>query len=49
MATSTASLIAMPSVPGQLGSLARIARPASVSSLGLAVTEAPNICITVRR
>ena len=40
-ATSTASLMAMPSEPGVSGCAARIARPDSVSMLGLAVTLAP--------
>jgi hypothetical protein len=37
-ASSTASLIAMPSEPGELGSCSRIFLPACVSGLGLATT-----------
>jgi hypothetical protein len=40
-ATSTASLIAMPSEPGCCGSFSRIARPLWVSGLGLAWQVAP--------
>lgn len=39
--TSTASLMAMPSDPGLSGSLARMARPLSVSGDGLGCTDAP--------
>ena len=49
IAASTASLMAMPSDPAESGSLASIAFPASVSSLGLGVTSAPQTCIMERR
>ncbi len=48
-ASSTASLIAMPRLPGLSGVAARIARPAFVVSLGLATTFAPYSCIIERR
>ena len=48
-ATSTASLIASPSEPGESGSLASIARPASVRSEGLGCTVPPNVSIMILR
>ncbi len=48
-AASTASEMAIPSDPGELGSCSRIARPACVLSDGLGVTEAPKVCIRLRR
>jgi hypothetical protein len=48
-ASSTASLMAMPSEPGLSGSAARMARPACVWSLGLDTQVAPHACIIRRR
>ena len=48
-ASSTASLIAMPSEPGEFGSCPRIFLPAWVSGLGLATTWAPQVSIMIRR
>jgi len=48
-AASTASLMAIPRLPGQFGSAARIWRPALVSWEGLGVTSAPHIRIIERR
>jgi len=48
-AASTASLMAIPRLPGELGSKASICRPAWVSSDGLGVTSAPHIRIMERR
>ena len=48
-ATSTASLIAMPSEPGESGCAARIARPAAVRSDGLGWMVPPNVSIIIRR
>jgi hypothetical protein len=48
-ATSTASLMAIPSDPGESGCFARIARPASVSSEGLGWIVPPNVSIIIRR
>ena len=48
-ATSTASLIAMPSDPVESGCSARIARPASVRSEGLGWTVPPKVSIIIRR
>jgi hypothetical protein len=48
-ATSQASEMAMPNEPLQSGSWARMARPDSVSSLGLAGTLAPNMRMIERR
>ncbi len=48
-AISTASEMAMPSEPLESGCSARIARPTSVSMLGLAVTDAPKTSINARR
>jgi hypothetical protein len=48
-AASTASLIAMPRLPGESGSSARIFAPADVARDGLACTVAPQVSIIVRR
>ena len=48
-ATSTASLIAIPSDPGESGCSARMVRPAWVSSDGLGCTVPPKISIMTRR
>jgi hypothetical protein len=48
-ASSTASEIAIPRLPGESGCSARIARPAFVSSDGLATTSAPQVWIIERR
>jgi len=48
-AASTASLIAMPRLPGESGSAARIFAPAVVARDGLACTVAPQVSIMVRR
>ena len=48
-ASSTASEIAMPRLPGLFGSFASTARPACVSSEGLAKTSAPQVFIMERR
>jgi hypothetical protein len=48
-ASSTASLIAMPRLPGELGSCSRIFLPACVSGLGLGTTCAPHVSIMIRR
>ena len=48
-ASSTASEMAMPRLPGDAGSAARIARPELVSSDGLATTLAPQASIIERR
>ena len=44
-ASSTASLMAMPRLPGVSGHLASTARPALVFGLGLATHSAPHACI----
>ena len=48
-ASSTASLIAMPRLPGEFGSCWRTCLPACVSGLGLATTCAPQVSIMIRR
>jgi len=48
-AASTASLMAIPRLPGQSGSAARIWRPAWVSLDGLGMTVAPQTRIIERR
>ena len=48
-ASSTASEMAMPRLPGESGSPSRIARPDFVSSEGLATTLAPQVSIIERR
>ena len=48
-ASSTASLIAMPSEPVESGCASRIARPLFVLSLGEATTLAPNVSMKIRR
>ena len=48
-ATSTASLIAIPSDPVESGCCARIVRPASVRSEGLGWTVPPKVSIMIRR
>jgi hypothetical protein len=48
-ASSTASEIAIPRLPGDWGSLARMARPACVSMDGLGRTFAPQHSIMIRR
>jgi len=48
-ATSTASEMAMPREPLVSGCSARMARPDSVSMLGLAVTDAPKASMRARR
>ena len=48
-ASSTASLIAMPSDPVESGCCARIARPEFVVSDGDESTSAPNISMKMRR
>ena len=49
IASSTASLIAIPSEPGESGVVASRLRPYSVSWLGLGTTEAPYVSIRIRR
>ena len=48
-ASSTASLMAMPRLPGEFGSCSRIFLPAWVSGLGLGTTWAPQVSIITRR
>ena len=48
-ATSTASLMAIPSEPVESGSSARIVRPAFVSGDGEGTTDAPKAWIIERR
>jgi hypothetical protein len=48
-ASSTASLMAMPRLPGESGSASRTFLPDSVSGLGLATTCAPHVSIRMRR
>jgi hypothetical protein len=48
-ATSTASEMAMPSEPGELGSLASTARPAAVRSDGEGWITPPNVSIMIFR
>ena len=48
-ASSTASLIAIPRLPGEFGSASRTFLPACVSGLGLATTCAPYVSISTRR
>ena len=48
-AISTASEMAMPRLPGLLGSAARMARPELVNSDGLGCTVAPNTSIMALR
>ena len=48
-ASSTASEIAIPRLPGESGCSARIARPDCVSSDGLATIVAPQAWISERR
>ena len=48
-AASTASLIAMPRLPGESGSAARNSAPALVARDGLGCTVAPQVSIIVRR
>ncbi len=48
-ASSTASEIAIPRLPGVSGRSARIARPHCVSSEGLATISAPHAWISERR
>ena len=48
-ASSTASLMAMPRLPGESGVAASTARPELVWSLGLGKTSAPQVCIIMRR
>jgi hypothetical protein len=48
-ASSTASLIAMPRLPGESGSCSRTFLPACVSGLGLGTTWAPKVSIRMRR
>ena len=48
-ASSTASLIAMPRLPGESGSCSSTFLPAWVSGLGLATTCAPHVSIMIRR
>ena len=48
-ASSTASLMAMPSEPGEFGSSSRTFLPDCVSGLGLATTCAPHVSIMIRR
>ena len=48
-ASSTASEIAMPRLPGVSGYSSRIARPHCVSSDGLATISAPHVWIIERR
>ena len=48
-ARSTASLMAMPRLPVLSGCSLRIARPDSVSLLGLAIQLAPKVSMKVRR
>ena len=45
-ASATASLMAMPMLPGESGFSARIFRPASVRCVGEANTWAPQLCIS---
>ena len=49
MASSTASLMAIPRLPGVSGDSARILRPASVWSLGLGMQSAPHTAIIILR
>ena len=48
-ASSTASLMAMPRLPGESGSCSSTFFPACVSGLGLATTWAPHVSIMMRR
>src|SRR5206468_10167767 len=48
-ASSTASLIAIPRLPGEFGSASRTFLPDCVSALGLATTCAPYVSISTRR
>ena len=48
-ASSDASLMAMPRLPGESASSARMARPDWVSVLGLGTTFAPQVSISTRR
>ncbi len=48
-ATSTASLIAMPRLPGESGAASRILRPDAVRGDGLGWTVAPKVSIIRRR
>src|SRR5438046_10086967 len=48
-ASSTASLIAIPRLPGEFGSASRTFLPDCVSALGLAPTFAPYVSISTRR
>ena len=48
-ATSTASLMAIPRLPVEFGSAARIVRPAFVSVDGEGVTVAPKVSMKLRR
>ena len=48
-ASSTASLMAMPRLPGESGSSARTVRPAFVSLDGEGMTVAPNDSMKLRR
>ena len=48
-ASSTASEMAMPRLPGDCGSFASTARPAAVSRDGLATTLPPQVSIKSRR
>src|SRR2546421_11085638 len=48
-ASSTASLIAMPRLPGESGSRARMERPELVRSVGDGGTVAPHVSIRARR
>jgi hypothetical protein len=48
-ASSTASEMAMPRLPGEAGSASRNARPEFVSSDGLATIVAPQVSIIERR
>ncbi len=48
-ASSTASEMAMPRLPGESGCCSSIARPAFVSCDGLGTTDAPHVSIIIRR
>jgi len=48
-ASSTASEMAMPRLPGESGSAARMPRPALVRLVGEACTVAPQVSIIARR
>ncbi len=48
-ASSTASEMAIPRLPGESGSCSRILRPAAVSGDGLGRTSAPQTCIMLLR